>query len=358
MRVRNEVLVGMVVVCGLLIMAIGGFWLTGRPWGGEQRELTAAFDDIGLLAQGNPVKFRGVQIGRVKAVTLAARGSGVLVTMSIENPDVILPADAAVVLAPESFFGDWQANIVSQAWPEYRELAFTTAPRRGVLPGASLPDITELTAVAARIAADIETLSDRVQLAFTEETAVQIREAIENIQEMSEQLTGFVDSQTDVYAAAGRNVLESTANIRSATATAERVMGDVGRTVNQGDVQAVLANARQASENLNAFSAQLAAAGSGVPGLVSRADTTLASIGGLVRTLEPQLVPTMQEAQAAMASLRRTAEMIEQGNGSMGRLLQDPALYEETQRSIATLNRLLADIQANPGKYIGKVKIF
>jgi phospholipid/cholesterol/gamma-HCH transport system substrate-binding protein len=357
MRMRNEVLVGIVVVAGLLILAIGGFWLSGRVWGKEEREIMAAFEDIGLLAPGNPVKYRGVNIGRVDEIHLAARGSGVLVTMMVDA-EVPLPEDAGVVLSAESFFGDWQAVIVSRAQPEYQELAFATAPRRGVLPGATLPDITQLTAVAARIAGDIELLSDRVQLAFTEETAVRIRETIENVAAVSEQLEGFIDQQTDTYAAVSRNVLQSTRNIEQTTAQAEQVMSQVAGAVDQGEIEAIIANARQASQNFQRFSAQLEAAGAGVPGLVNRADTTLASIGGLVRTIEPQLVPTLQEAQAAMQALRRSIELVQEGNGSLGRLLQDPALYEETQRSIATLNRLLADIQANPGKYIGKVKIF
>ncbi|MDP9348621.1 MAG: MlaD family protein [Gemmatimonadota bacterium] len=357
MRMRNEVVVGIVVVAGLLVLAVGGYWLTGRPWGQEEQQVTAAFEDIGLLAPGNPVKYRGVNIGRVDEIDLAARGSGVLVTMTV-NAAVPLPQDAGVVLSAESFFGDWQAVVVSRGRPEFRDLEFSTVPRRGVLPGATMPDITQLTAVAARIAGDIEVLSDRVQLAFTEETAVRIRETIENVQDMSERLNGFVDQQTNTYRDVSQNVLASTANIRDATAQAERVMADVSRTVNQGDVQQILANARLASANFNRFSGQLATAGQGIPGLVTRADTTLASIGGVVGGLNAQLAPTLQEAQAAMATLNRAATMIEQGNGSLGRLLNDPALYEETQRSIATLNRLMADIQANPAKYIGQFRIF
>jgi hypothetical protein len=36
----------------------------------------------------------------------------------------------------------------------------------------------------------------------------------------------------------------------------------------------------------------------------------------------------------------------------------DPALYEETQRAVVTMRRLLADIQANPGKYVGQLQLF
>ncbi|HEV2147901.1 MAG TPA: MlaD family protein [Longimicrobiaceae bacterium] len=358
MTLKNEVLVGIVVIAGLAILALGGWWLTGRPWGGEQQEIAATFRRVGLLNEGNEVKYRGVRVGRVEKIVLSPRGDGVIVTMTV-TPDVNFPDDAGVLLSAESFFGDWQAEIVSQR--EFPELQWTIAPRPGVLPGAALPDITELTAVAARIATDIETLSERVELAFTEETAIKIRETIENVQEVSEQLGGFIDQQTGTYRDVSQNVLQATANIRDATATAERVANDFGAAVNQGDIQAVLANARLASENLRQFSEQLETAGQGVPGLLARAESTLGTVDATVSSLQPQIAqvgPTLAEARAAIATLQRAASRIEEGQGTLGRLIEDPALYEETQRAVATLRRLLADLQANPGKYVGQLKLF
>lgn len=365
MRLKNEVVVGIVVVLGLLIIAIGGYWMTGRAWGREQRVVTATFREVGLLEEGNPVKFRGVRVGRVERIELAPRGDGVFATLSV-NPDVVFPSDAAVVLSAESFFGDWQAAIVSRrAFPD---LQFTVATGAGVLPGAALPDITELTAVAARISGDLEVLSNRVQLAFTEETAVRIRQTIENVNDITRRLSGFVDQQTVAYRDASRNVVAATANVRDATATAKQAAAAVGGQVSQGDIRAMLANARQSSENLREFSEQLRVAGAGVPGLVTRVDTTLgtisataAGVGTMVNGIQPQLQqlgPTIAEARQAIATLQRASAKIEEGNGTLGRLISDPALYEETQRAIVTLQRLLADLQQNPGKYIGQLKVF
>lgn len=358
MRLKNEVIVGLVVVLGLLVLAFGGYWLTGRQWGGQPREITATFQRVGLLNEGSEVKYRGVNIGRVERIVLSERGDGVFVTMSV-SPDVTFPQDAGVLISAESFFGDWQAEVVGQNG--YPELQWATTTRPGVLPGAALPDITELTAVAARIATDIETLSERVELAFTEETAIEIRETIENVAEVSDQLSGFIAQQTGTYRDVSQNVLQATANVRDATATAERVAGEFGAAVNTGDIQAMLGNARQASTNLRDFSAQLEAAGRGVPGLMARADSTLGTVNQTVAGLQPQLAeigPTIVEARTAIGTLQRAMVKIEEGQGTLGRLLEDPALYEETQRAVATLQRLMADIQQNPAKYIGALQVF
>src|SRR3954454_7813009 len=317
MRAKNEAVVGMVVLAGILVAVIGSIWLSGATIGKPHREITAVFSEVGVLADGSAVKYRGVKVGKVTDIALSPRGDGVLVTMNIDT-NVRLPVDAGVLVMPESFFGDWQAAIVSRsAW---KTLDFVTVPGRRALPGAAMPDITQLTAVAADIAGNLATLSDRIGLAFTEETALDIRRTVGNVEDISTQLKGFMDQQTRLYGQVGHNVLESTANIRNATAEATLTARDLRSSVTTGNVQQILANARQASANLAAFSAQLQSASSGVPGLVARTDTTIASFGrtantldSTIRGLQPglaQLPPTLQQAQQAMATLNQAMQKV------------------------------------------------
>jgi phospholipid/cholesterol/gamma-HCH transport system substrate-binding protein len=48
---------------------------------------------------------------------------------------------------------------------------------------------------------------------------------------------------------------------------------------------------------------------------------------------------------------------IETGDGTMGRLLNDPGVYNELRQSLARLDSLIADVKANPKRYIN-VKVF
>jgi phospholipid/cholesterol/gamma-HCH transport system substrate-binding protein len=366
MRLKNEVMVGVVVVVGILVTIAGAFWLSGRPFAQEEEELVAVFREVGELRQGNPVKFRGVQVGRVTRIELGEAGFGVLVTMRV-SPEVTKPADAAVLISPASLFGDWQAAIVSRAG--YADMQFTEGRPPEVLPGATMPDITQLTAVGVRIAEDLQTLAQRVEVAFTEETAIKLRETIENVQAMSEQLTGFVDQQTETYRDVSQNVLLAAENITTTTARVGRVATEVEAAFTEGgQMPQILANVQQASENLQELSLRLEAATVGIPGMIAQAETTVGSLGelassaaSLLDTLEPQIQevgPAIAEARLALAAVQRAATMLEQGEGTLGRLLEDPALYEETQATIATMRRILADIQANPGRYIGAVRVF
>ena len=365
MKLKNEALVGLTVILGIITALVGAVWLSGRSWGEQERSVLASFSAVGQLAEGNPVTYRGVNVGRVSKIELSPRGTGVYVTMSVD-PDIPLGGDVGVLLGSASLFGDWQAQIVSQS--EFPDLLFTTAPRRDVLPGANLPDISELTAVAARIASDIETLSERIQIAFTPETAVEIRTTIENVSAATEQLSGFLEAQTRTYGQVGENVLASTENIRLATASAQATMNEVRASLQGGDVQQILANARQASDNLNALSSQLRGAASGVPGLVATADSTIGAFGRTAETLNTtiaglqpglaQVGPTVTEARAAITNFNTLLTQLSSQQGTVGRLMSDPALYEEFQRLVTTMQRLMADIQANPAKYIGELQVF
>ena len=365
MKLKNEALVGLTVILGIITAIMGAVWLSGRSWGAEYKQVVASFSAVGQLAQGNPVTFRGVNVGRVSKIELSPRGTGVYVTMDV-RPDVPLGGDAGVLLGSASLFGDWQAQIVSQS--EFPDLLFTSTPRRDVLPGASLPDISELTAVAARIASDIETLSERIQIAVTPETAVEIRKTIENVSAASERLSGFLESQTRTYSQVGTNVLASTENIRQATAAAQATMNDVRASLRGGDVQQILTNARVASENLTALTSELRGAGAGVPGLVAQADSTLGAFGrtaeslnSTIAGLQPGLAevgPTVTEARTLITNFNTLLTHLSSQQGTIGRLMQDPALYEEFQRLVVSMQRLMADIQANPAKYIGELQVF
>lgn len=365
MKLKNEALVGVVVLAGIVVAFAGALWLSGTTIGKPQRELTAVFSEVGVLQEGNPVVYRGVSVGKVTRIALAPRGDGVLVTLNVDDR-VVFPRDAGVVVQPQSFFGDYEAAIVSRG--SVKNLAFVQMPGVRALPGATMPDITQLTAVAADIAGNLQVLSDRIGLAFTEQTALDIRRTVGNVEDISGQLKGFIDQQTRLYGQVGHNVLDATANVRNATAEATLTARGLRSTVTQGDVQAILANARQASANLAAFSNQLNSAASGVPGLVQHADTTIAAFGRTANTLNTtvqglqpglqQLPVTLQQAQQAMSTLNQAMQKINEGNGTLGRLIADPALYEETQRAIVTLRRLMADIQQNPGKYIGQLQVF
>ncbi len=326
---RNEVLVGLTVVIGIAAIFFGTLWLKGGSLVQDRMTLEARFREVGQLMKGNTVKLRGVPIGRVDEIALEEDGDGVIVTMDVDQ-DVRLPKDAVVLLSPESMFGDWQAEIFPRSrFPLYDY----AAPREsGVLPGYSLPDISKLTAVADRIAENLSTLSGRFEAAFTEETANQLRDAIENIQQLSQQLTDMVERQQETLSGVAGNLNATTETMTQAAEAIRRVADQVNTAVEGGQLTDIVGNVHSASAQLDSISASLLVFSDRLNSTLGKADTTF-------------------------GALANVAELASRPNGTVGLLLRDSTLYTQLVQSNAELQALLEDFRRNPRKYIN-LKVF
>jgi phospholipid/cholesterol/gamma-HCH transport system substrate-binding protein len=321
---RNEVMVGLVVIAGILLIVFGTIWMRGLKLGREDVAVQARFREVGQLLTGSTVKFRGVPIGRVEQIALEPSGGAVIVTMSV-SADVRLPDDRVVVLAPESMFGDWQAEIVSRGQFPFYDYAESLDP--AVLSGYALPDMSRLTAVADQIARNLATISDRFELAFTEETALNIREAIENIQEVSEQLTGLVGSQQAAIEEVARNLEQTSEAAGQAAMTMQRAFAEVESAIAGGRLTAIVQNVERATAHTDSLVSVLVAASHDLRATATRADSTFRQVSSI-------------------------ASAVERGEGTLGRLLRDTALYVNLVETNVEVQALLADIRRNPRRYI------
>lgn len=321
---RTEVAVGVVILLGIFLLFFGTVWLKGSRLGEKEMTVRARFLEIGQLLDGNEVKLRGVSIGRVEEIELEPGGGGVIVTMTIDQ-EVPLPADPVVLLSPESMFGDWQAEIFPRSrFPQY---AYAEAPDPQVLPGYSLPDISRLTAVADRIAENLAELTDRVELAFTEETALNIRRAIENIEQVSGQLTGLVGSQEAAVAEVASNLETTSETVNETVGAIRELVRQIEDAVSEGELRSIVQNVVSATSELD-------------------------SLGSTLLRVSRDLDRTASSADTAFTRLNEIMAGVQRGEGTIGRLMQDTALYSELVETNALMQALLEDFRENPRKYI------
>src|SRR5688572_15270124 len=117
----RELVVGSVIIAAVLVLAVGTLWLKGTDFGREPTHIEVLVREVGQLAEGNSVKLRGVPIGTVSSVGVEPGGTLVRVGMDIDADfEIEDPRGAGVIIAPESLFGDWQAEIVDrQRFPQF-----------------------------------------------------------------------------------------------------------------------------------------------------------------------------------------------------------------------------------------------
>jgi phospholipid/cholesterol/gamma-HCH transport system substrate-binding protein len=103
---------------------------------------------------------------------------------------------------------------------------------------------------------------------------------------------------------------------------------------------------RQLTTSLSSTAANLEEASPDMVRAIARADSAITV-----------LAATSTNLDAAAVSLRDMLARIDRGEGTLGRLSQDDALYVSLNSAAESLNALLVDLQANPKKYIN-ISIF
>jgi phospholipid/cholesterol/gamma-HCH transport system substrate-binding protein len=332
---RDELVVGVTVFGALVLVVAGTLWLSQADLARGATTHAARFRTVGGLGVGDPVVLRGVRVGRVSAIRLGER-NWVEADVQIYG-DVALPADPAIVAASASLFGEWQAGIISLAQagddPNVRRaLAEAAAEGDGLWPGATLPDIGQLTAQAGRIASDIASVSSRIQQTFDSAAVTELQESLRSFGRVADQIAQFTEQQTYVLRGVGERLDEGSTVLSRAAVSLEASLARVDSATNQGELARILENTQVASE-------QVAEATRGFNELV-----------GAARDNQQSLVRVIQAADSVMTRIQNRS-------GTIGLLVGDSTLYVETTLAVQQLRSLLADIQANPRKYF-KFSVF
>jgi phospholipid/cholesterol/gamma-HCH transport system substrate-binding protein len=332
----SDLLVGATILLGLGLVVVATLWLQRADFGSARREVTARFRDAGNIRVGNTVTIRGVSAGRVDKLELADSG-WVHVRVRLQ-PDIELPPEPVMVLFQQSLFGEWAATFVARPAAEQvggdasKQLAEASGAPGRILPGIVLPDIAQLTAVAGQIAGSFSKIADRFGRAFNDSAAGELRGTFRNTASLARQLEQSVKRQSGNLDQLSVQMLDAMEALDSASQafrrTAERAdratrSDEITRTVS--DAEASAAALKEATATVRDLAKALAAEQGSLRSVTARADTLLA---------------------------RLTA-----GDGTLGLLVKDPALYRHSDSLVLELRGLVADVKANPRKYVN-LKVF
>jgi len=82
-------------------------------------------------------------------------------------------------------------------------------------------------------------------------------------------------------------------------------------------------------------------------------DSTLANINQISDSLaSADIKKTLTKADQAVSRLNTIMYKINEGSGTAGQLVNNDTLYNNLESSSRRLNRLLEDLQHNPGRYV------
>jgi phospholipid/cholesterol/gamma-HCH transport system substrate-binding protein len=331
----NEFAVGLAVLAALALVIGGALWLSETDVNQKQASYKARFRTVGGLGVGAPVTLRGVKVGRVESIRLV-ENEWVETDLTIDRA-VELPRRPAAISSSASLFGEWSANIIPfeplPPDPLIRNALIESDKAGGAAwPGATLPDIGQLTAQASRIAGDVGNITERIGQAFDSTALKNMQQSVKDLAAISGRLVTFANAQTDRMDRVGRNVATTSDAFAGVAHTFQGAVARLDTATSDNQLKDILDNSRGSSVDLR------------------HAAADLRSVIAAARANETSLVRVLQAADSLMTR-------IQTGSGTLGMLASDSTLYRETTKTVIQFRELLTDIQANPKKYL-KISVF
>jgi len=326
----SEVKVGMLVIAALLVLGGVLYFLLGPGKVGRAWPLEIVFEDAKGLTGGEPVRMAGVQIGRVREVSLAANRKAsvrVLIRQGIPLYDNYLFTISTGALVPERFVdvepvsiaeggkelrpGDTVQGLESPGLQEIvttargmlRQLEQTAASVNAIVGDPAVVRATktalahfETTArQAAAMMANLEGISREARPHLTK-AAQEIALASEEAKAAVSHLSARIQRSTapEEIEAAAAAAKEAAQRAREIATGLRELLAEPGW---QGDFRASLANFREMSESLKQAAANLRAASEEVKesaprirNVAERAEGVLGDVGQWKERLRPPQV--------------------------------------------------------------------
>lgn len=303
--VFSEAVVGlfMVVVVALLayftIVISGVDLLSGR----EKRRVTAEFSQVGGLKVHDAVMYRGTKVGTVSEVNVTPSN---LVVVADVDANVTMRRSCRVTVCHLSMLG---GNYLLLEEGEGEPIDLSSARLVGEAPSDWLRDIAD-------ISRNLKALTQMDEL----------KTIVTNLSEVSERAVGFAEKATAVA--------EKAASIADKV---DRFAGRADRFVDKADRFADSAN-----EIIGRISRGEGTVGKLVSADCSVYDDIRASVASLRQATEGlDVKDTVARANALLVNLNALAERMKSGEGTLGRLANDPQLYDEVNGLIRDCRQII-----------------
>lgn len=309
---RRNIIVGITVITALV--ALG--WMILRFGGSIGSAFTAPTMPIGFIAtradgvgQGSPILYQGVTVGRVTDIQRKSNMVDVIIgaQVDIEPP---LPANVVGEIRAQSLLGSGSAIV----------LVLTDPQPQGQLQSGTDHIPTEYVGLDV-LPKELAQLSSALR-----DAAIQIRES---------NLIGNLNAQ-----------------VTKAGEMMESVTSLVGDEKMRADLQAAISNMRSASEsatriagNLEKFSGDLDEIGEEAKGTITQVRTTATNVDQKINTLSEQLAGRIEQTSKLLETFQSISSKIDAGEGTGGKLVNDPRLYESLVDTAEQLNATVSDLQ-------------
>ena len=338
---RRHIAVGLTVVIALALLAGMIVVFTGLP-SLLQRGYTLqiACDHTYNAQVGDPIRLAGMRVGSILSVDFSGDDprQGVTFIVAIRH-DVKVPANVTAYVHSRGFVGSGYIELRPDAPPRVdpetgKPMDFLPTDRVSRIEGRA-------SETGGLIPDEITNAVKDMRNGFAELGAL-----ARNLNRLVEPLIQPPSSQGGATSAPQANAASKfVAILDKLGQTLDTLNATMGDRENQGNLKKSLQGLAKATEQASdAMKAMKAFADEARTAAKHASDTTV-GVGKSVDRLARRLVDNAEKISALATAMNRTVTTLEGGKGSLGRLLNDPKLYNNLAEATDQLAKLVRELR-------------
>ena len=292
---KREVKIGIFAVAMIGVAWAGIRFLKGFDIFSRNVEYYAAYDQINGVQNASPIMMKGVKIGSVTGLSFdPARSDKVVLRFTIKR-EYRIPTDSEAKIFSNGLMGAKAIEITYGTADTYLHKGDTLRSSRD-------RDLMDMAG------SELDFFKQKVS-----QLTGDLSRALDNLNRLMEDNAG--------------NIAGTLGNLNSVT----------------GDMAQLHSAEKNTLENLSKFSDMLGDNAQRVDSIIGNVDRVVAQFS------EEEFAVKLSQTVGHLDDL---VARIAQGEGTVGKLMNDPELYDSLNRASENLSALLADVKQYPGRYV------
>jgi phospholipid/cholesterol/gamma-HCH transport system substrate-binding protein len=325
----REIKLGILTILTLFLGIWGYKFIKGQNLFKSSNTYYSTFTDVTSLAVSSDVLVNGYKIGTVTAIKLNPENVKAMDVYFRIDGEIGIPKDAVVLMKNDGIMG---GRVLALSFDKHCKTG-DCAPNNTKLPNkvigllGSMVSTEEASAYVDNTTRSARLLMDGIG---KEGNNTKIDLIVRNLETSLANMTAVTNNFNKI-------MLQSQSNIAGMTTNLNKITKNLAD--NNAQITSMLTN-------LNNTSQQLAAADIGKT--VGKTNTMIETSTASVKKLEA----TIEAATVTMKELDVMLKKINEGGGSLGKLINDKSLYTNLETTSKNMSLLLQDLRLNPKRYV------
>lgn len=299
-KVSNETKVGALAAIAITFLVLGYNYLAGRgSLFSKKYTLNVILDEVKDINTSTPVHFNGHRVGNVTDIEMGEPLGKFIVYFDIDEEKLVIP-EGSSIKATSAVLGGRILNLI------------LSDNKKQAVNGQTLQSIKDTTIV----------------------------ESVSNVlKPLNTKINSIVNSLDSLLANGELN--QSISSLNSSLKSFTRTSDNASKMLeeNMPKLTGIIGNVESITSNLKNNNEKITL-------IVSNLKTTTDNLAAL------KLKETVDKANEALAAVSAIMDKINSGEGSLGLLVNDKALYNNLNSTAFELDKLLKDLQKFPQKYL------